>query len=320
MARLRPRSPRTRWSALALSIALGTTSVAHAQQPATSEDAGAHFERGLAFFKDGDYEAAMVAFKKAYELDPNYRALYNLGQTSRELKDYAAALVSFERYLAEGGAEIDAERRKKVEGWVAELKDKIGRVTFKANVADAEVAVDDIFVGKTPLTKPVVVNAGRRKLVVTKAGYAPLTRFIDVAGTEEKTVDLELTSLTGGGSGGDKAAPAEIEHTAWPWVGLGTTAALGIAWGTVGGLAIGKKSAFDDAIATFPTNGETIDAARSDAKTFALAADVLGGVTGAAAALTILAFALDYGRSSPSQEAPAAAIVGPGYVGVSGRF
>jgi tetratricopeptide (TPR) repeat protein len=294
---------------------------------AQDNDASAHFERGMTFFKDGDYVAAMVEFKKAYEIDPNYRGLYNLGQTSKELRDYAASLDSFERYLAEGGSEIDPERKKKVEGWVAELREKIGRVTLTTNVPGAEITVDDVLVGKTPLAKPVTMNAGRRRVVVTKDGYAPLTRFIDVAGTETKTLALDLASLSsGGGGGGGGGKVIEVEHTPWPWVGLGVTGALGIATGVVGGLALGKKSTFDDALTTFPASTQVIEEAREDARRFALAADILGGVTGAAAVLTIVAFAVDYGRSAgepespPEKKAAAHVIVAPGFVGVSGSF
>jgi tetratricopeptide (TPR) repeat protein len=306
-------------SAVAIALAMLLTASAASAQ----DDASSHFDRGMTFFKDGDYTAAMVEFKKAYELDPNYRGLYNLGQTSKELRDYAAALDSFERYLTEGSSEIDPERRKKVEGWVAELREKIARVTLTTSVPGAEITVDDVLVGKTPLPKPVTMNAGRRRLVVTKDGYAPLTRFVDVAGTETKTIQLELTSLSGGGgAGGGGGTVTEIEHTPWPWVSLGVTGALGIATGVVGGLALSKKSAFDDALTAFPTTEAVIEEARTDARRFAVAADVLGAATGAFAVLTVIAFAVDYGRSAPSAPTKETAhlIVAPGFVGVQGSF
>jgi tetratricopeptide (TPR) repeat protein len=335
------RSARTYRAPLALALAFGvvvTSHEAHAQPgdagaPTATEDAGAHFERGVGFFRDHDYTAAMVEFKKAYELDPHYRVLFNLGQTSKELKDYAAALTSFERYLTEGGDKIDAERRKTVEGWVVELRDKVGRVTFKIEVAGADVAVDDIDVGKTPLDEPVVVNAGRRKITVMKPGYAPLTRFVDVAGTESKELALELVPLTappgegdGKAAGGAPATSAPTEGGGigpGPWVMLGVTGAAGIAAGVVGGLALGKKSDFDDALTKVPTSATEIDDARSSARTFAITADVLTGVAVAAGVTTIILFIVDAssGPSAPPTNEPTARVlVGPGFAGVSGSF
>lgn len=295
-------------------------------------DAGAHFERGVSFFKDGDYEAAMVEFKKAYEIAPNYRVLYNLGQTSRELRHYAPALTSFELYLAEGGAEIDAARRASVEAWIAELRGKVGSLAITTNVEGAEVAIDDIAVGKTPLEKPVRVNAGRRKLTMTKVGHAPLTRFVDVAGTEEKELQIDLVPLTAG-SAPVAPAPAPVappprepveseEPSAWPWAALGITAATGAATGIVGALALSRKSDFDDALETYPTSATAVDDARSDARTFATTADVLGGVTIAGAIVTVIGFVIEgpKGGDAPAARRPVRVVASPGFTGVDGSF
>ncbi|MBV9946426.1 MAG: tetratricopeptide repeat protein, partial [Myxococcales bacterium] len=55
--------------------ATGATSAAAAQ---ASEDASVHFKRGLQLFDEGDYTLALVEFNRAYQLAPNYRALYNI--------------------------------------------------------------------------------------------------------------------------------------------------------------------------------------------------------------------------------------------------
>jgi tetratricopeptide (TPR) repeat protein len=63
--------------------------------PAARKEASERFRRGVKLYRDADYVAALVEFKRAYELAPNFRVLYNLGQTSRQLKDYAAALDAY---------------------------------------------------------------------------------------------------------------------------------------------------------------------------------------------------------------------------------
>lgn len=308
----------TRSAALLLALAVASPSMVLAQ-----ESAGAHFERGVEFSEDRDYVAAMVEFKKAYALDPRYPVLFNIGQTANELKDYASALDSYELYLSKGGSDLDAERRTKVEGLITVLKQKVATITLTVDIVGAAVAVDDVEVGVTPLQKPVRMNAGRRRISVTRSGYEPLNRVVEIAGTEEKTLSFELVSLTAE-KGGDRATTAaEIEHTPWPWIGLSATLALGVGTGVMGGLTLSKHSDLETALATAPTTKETIDDARSDAKTFALVTDVLLGVTIASAALTGLAFGLDYGRSStPEEAAPASAVlvVGPGFTGVYGAF
>ncbi|MFO0549294.1 MAG: PEGA domain-containing protein [Polyangiaceae bacterium] len=311
-------------AACALTFTATTTWVGEAS---AQEDAGSHFDRGLTFFKDGDFVAAMVEFKKAYELDPNWQVLYNLGQTSRELRDYAAALTWFEQYLQQGGSDIEPDRKKKVEAWASELRDKVARVTLTCKVEGAEVTVDDIPVGKTPLPKAVIMNAGRRKVSVAKGGYAPFTQFVDVAGTEQKTLEINLVALTA--DSGPKKKVIPVEHTPWPWVGLALTGVLGIATGVTGGFALARKSDFDDTLDRLGATTDEIESARKTAKTFALAADVLTGFTVAAGALTVIAFAVDYSRSpkevvaqsEPAEPSPELHVsVGLGYVGVDGSF
>lgn len=299
---------------------------------APGADAGAHFERGVSFFKDGDHEAAMVEFKKAYEIAPNYRVLYNLGQTSRELRDYAVALTTFELYLAEGGAEIEAERRASVEGWIADLRGKVGSLAIATNVEGADVAIDDIAVGKTPLAKPIRVNAGRRKLTMSKVGHAPLTRFVDVAGTEQKALQIDLVPLTAAQAPPVTAPtpvtppPTSIEESdgpsAWPWAALGITAATGAATAIVGAIALSKKSDFDDALETYPTSAAAVDDARSDARAFATTADVLGGVTIAGAIVTVLGFVIEGQKGGDDEAArrPVRVVASPGFTGLDGSF
>ncbi len=311
-------------------LALLLVPAAASAQPA---EAGAAFERGVGFFRDGDYTAAMVEFKKAYELDPNWRVLYNLGQTSKELREYSAALTSFERYLAEGGDQIDADRKKKVEGWISELKGKVATLNLKIAVEGADVTIDDIAVGKTPLDKPLVVNAGRRKVSVTKSGYAPLNRFVDVAGTEQKSLELELVPLTqqggGGGDGGgggkpSPLGPAEQPEGAspWPWAAFGIAAAAGTATAVLGGLALSKKSDFEDQLTTYPNDATAIDEARDETRTLAIAADVMGGVTIAAVVVTIVGFAVEGTKGDPATQgrAPVRFVASPTWVGLGGSF
>ncbi|MEJ7734201.1 MAG: PEGA domain-containing protein [Polyangiaceae bacterium] len=321
---------------LLLAVAmLGRAPAAFAQD--AGGEASGHFDRGVSFYRDGDYTAAMVEFKKAYELDANYRVLFNLGQTSRELRDYASALRSFDRYLSEGGTKIDADRRKRVEGWVTELRGKIGSVTITSNVSGAEVSIDDIVVGTTPLPAPVVVNAGRRKVSLVKSGYAPRLQLVDVAGTETKELRLDLSGA--GEAGPARPAPApdtrpvtpqpapERRGTLRPWVALGITGAFAVAAGITGGLALSKKSDFDEALETYPTDKGAIDDARSGARGLAATADVLTAVAVAGGVITVVLFATD-SSSSPTtaatgKRAPGPRVglrLAPSRVGLGGTF
>lgn len=294
------------------------------------EEASERFRRGVKLYKDEDYVAALVEFKRAYELAPNYRVLYNLGQTSRGLKDYASALVSYQRYLDEGGDEIDGERREEVEKIVEDLTARVGKLTITTNVEGAEIQIDDEVIGVAPLDEPVVVNIGKRRIGASLPGYAPATRLIEVAGRDELDVELALTDLTqkgpAPGTPPDRGA-AEEGHIPVPGiVALSITAACGIGTGVLGGLALSAKGERDDALAAFPGNAQTIADAQSKTDTLALATDIMIGVTSAGAITTLILFLVDPGApdapdAPDDDEGPDVGVtLGPGTFALTGTF
>src|SRR5688572_20736629 len=90
-------------SALILASASATVPVFAADAPTQEQikDAGRHFQRGVALFSEADYPGALVEFKRANEIAPNAAVLWNIGQTQYQLRNYAAALTTFEKYLNE---------------------------------------------------------------------------------------------------------------------------------------------------------------------------------------------------------------------------
>src|SRR3954469_12191733 len=126
-------------------------------------EANVHFQRAVQLYSEADYRAALVEFKRAYELAPNVTVLYNLGETYYQLQNYAEALTTFERFLAEGGT----AHKQEVENAVTVLKTRVGKLDITTSSPGWEISVDDEVVGKTPLAKPVAVSIGRRRLGAT---------------------------------------------------------------------------------------------------------------------------------------------------------
>src|ERR1700734_914502 len=117
---------------------------AHAAASATptsaqaGEEASTRFKRGLQLFDEGDYALAVVEFERAYQLAPNYRALYNIGLVNVQLARYADATRTFEQYLHDGGAEIAPSRKAEVAKALAELKLRTATVATAPNAPAPE--------------------------------------------------------------------------------------------------------------------------------------------------------------------------------------
>ena len=342
-----PRLARAAAAALAVSSVQGVLPVAHAQPgaaaPSVADEAGARFRRGVELFKEADFRAALIEFRRAYQLAPNYRVLYNLGQAHLELQDYAGALRAFERYLNEGGAQVPAARRAAVEAEIQKLQSRVARVEITANVAGAEIRVDDDVVGTSPLAQPVLVSAGRRKISAEKSGAPAATRTVDVAGGDRTTVALRIeggapvadavpapASSRPAGSPAepadsarvrDQALPRDGGARAIPWVGWGVTGALVAGAAVTGLLALRAKDDLTQKQNTFPGDPTALGDARTKLRTFAVTSDIL---TGAAVivGVTSLYFTLTSRRPRAPVEASLAprVTVGIGHIQIDGRF
>jgi len=284
--------------ALALSAALLVSpnvvaeESSHAQPgDVASGEAGRHFRRGVDLYGEANYAADLVEFRRAYALAPSATALYNVGEAQFQLQDYAGALKTFRRFLAEFGA--TESHRAEVAQAVEVLRSRVGHLGVVTLPPGADVAVDDEPVGKTPL-EPLVVSLGRRKVVASMAGRGSVTEYVDVAAEDHVSVSLQLREPVADSAG--VAAPAAASAEVAPahggagsairtasWIAAGALAAGAI---TFGALAIGESHSLANERNEFPATSVVLnhDASLTAmysilADSFAAAAIVVGGAT-----------------------------------------
>lgn len=318
--------------AIAVAQAASDAEVATADvelDPARAE-ASMRFRRGVALHTEGDYEAALIEFQRAYEAAPSYAVLYNVGQTQLAMRRYVAALRAFERYLEQGGESIDARRREEVEQQVATLRARTGYIVVRANVEGAEILIDDELVGRHPLG-PIAADTGRHRVQVRAPEHQAQTRIVLLAGgdTVEWDVTLEPTQVV---IVRQAVAEPSDDHPmlVTGGVGLGFTAALAIAAISTGVLAVERHGELERELAMVPADPLRIEAARDGAAMLALTTDVLAGaaiLTGAVSLALVIADVTsgsgeDAGegerRSGTSLETTLS--IGPTGVLVRGRF
>ena len=199
--------------------ALDGGSLARAQSPgAANKEASKHFQRGVALYSEADYRAALVEFRKAYDIAPNATVLYNIGQTYYQLQNYAAALTTLERYLNEAGA--SASHRSEVEQTLEILQSRVGKISVTANVSPCEISIDDEHIARTPLREPILVSIGRRKVTAACDGRAAETKYVDVAAGDTQPAQFAFAE-TASPAGGpprkptDSGAPANWATRMW---------------------------------------------------------------------------------------------------------
>jgi hypothetical protein len=333
-----------------LLAALLACSVAGAGLPtARADDASTqafvHFQEGVTFYREGDFAAALVEFKRAYELAPHWQGLLNIGQSYFQLKDYANALVTLQRYLGEGGDAITPDNRATAEGEVADLKNRVGRLQITSNVDGATVSVDDVVVGKTPLADPVLASAGQRKVTASIDGRASVSVSVSVTGNEQIPVSLQFapavpatppasttsppppvptTTATTATTSAPPATPTPAaSYDKRPMYIAAGVGAVGVVFGSIFGVAaLSNKSTLDKDCASdksCPLSSQgTIDTASRNAtlSTIGYAVGVIG--LGTAAVLWLTA---PPAKTEPAKNgARVTPWIGLGSAGLSGSF
>jgi hypothetical protein len=263
---------------------------------ANMEEAQRRFKRGSELYKEGDLAAALVEMKRAYELVPSFKILYNLGQIAYQMHDYAGALRYFRQYLDVGQSAVPADRRHELADEIPRLEQRVGRLEITAADRNLDVLVDDAPVGRSPLAAPVAVNEGRRRIEVVGAGGARRSSVVEVPGGE--LVRVSFPSLAGTADAASLAAPAparpapllvsaqpsgdatrDKEHPAarsrvpwWPWV---ATALLAGGAATTGAFAWSDQRELQRELDTYPADGGAIATSRQRTHTLALTTDGL---------------------------------------------
>ena len=264
-------------------------------EPDNVEKARTHFQKGVDYYTEGDLTAAMVELRRAYELEPSFRLLYNLAQVSYEQRDYAQSERYFRDYLAQGGDEIEPMRREDVEAELARLKGRVADVQLRTDRPDAQLSIDGHPVGESPLEEPLRVSAGRRTVRAELPGFAPVQRVIDVVGGEAMSVDLDF------------GAPIDTSYSASsPSTGTSPALWTGIATGVLAlgtaGMAVWTASddaSYQDALEGETSRGELDDLAdRTERK--AVITDVLLGATIVGAAVTVYLLVTDGPEERPA--------------------
>ncbi|MFO0546824.1 MAG: hypothetical protein U0271_00485 [Polyangiaceae bacterium] len=307
---------------------------AYAQTKA--DDAKSHYEQGVAFYDEADYQAALIEFKRSYEMSPNFNVLFNIGQTYYQLADYANALKTFQQYLDDGGKRVPAARRTDVEKDVDKLKGRVATLKIKINVEGADLKVDDVLVAQ-PISGPVLVSAGKRRIEVSKQGYKTVTKTEEFAGQENREVVIELQPevtiindktneqkvVIIGGDTIREPGPPVGPIVLWTLTGV-----FAITTGVMGGLALGADSDLQDLKKQPGTSEGDIQDQADTASTFAIVSDVFLGATivSAAAAVIFTAVEISSGDDSKKKDekAPpkpnARLLVGPTFMGLDARF
>jgi hypothetical protein len=279
---------------------------------AEGEEASTRFKRGLQLFDEGDYTLALVEFERAYQLAPNYRALYNIGLVDTQLGRYADASRTLEQYLHDGGEAIPPARKTEVLGALAQLKVRTATVEIATNVAAAEISLDGKPLDPGGLHGPMLIDAGEHTLRAAASGYQAGYKTFTLAGADRASVRLDLVPIAPQRSGPE--APVERGRALF-WPGFVATGVLAAGAAVTGIVMLDANSRLSQEQNSFGSSASLRASTANEVHSTALAADVMTGLAIVTGGVSVyLSLRVDH---SPR---PMAITVSPTRLSLSGSF
>lgn len=173
--------------------ATGNKTLADVENPEIQQMAHQLFVEGVAFFGEKRLDEAVIKFRAAYDLRPSWKLLYNIGQCEAGLKKFGRAIVAFEKYLGQGGDEIEITRQDEVLRELDRLKRMVGKIVVDGPEGYI-VWVDGQAVGNSPIVSGVVVPIGvEHEVVVRKVQTSEEVSRFNVAVSGGETMRLTIS-------------------------------------------------------------------------------------------------------------------------------
>ncbi len=184
-----------RWFAVFLSCFLcllaSTASAAPTLRERLRGEARAAFERGLALHDAKDSSGALAQFMIAYDLSGEPRLLVNLAVVERDLGHYARGLTLLSRALTEGAGQLSAPEKAKIQRSMAAFRALTAPLAALSQPSGADVFIDGMNVGTTPLAPESRIDLGRRRVTMRLTGHRDAEQSLEVTGPVEMSLVLE---------------------------------------------------------------------------------------------------------------------------------
>jgi hypothetical protein len=326
-ARRATQLPLSRLLVCAPLLAALATSAGPAAAQADSALAEALFREGKALLEQKRYAKACPKLAESYRLEPKLGALLNLGVCYQSAGQHASAWASFTSAQSLARREGRADREAFAAEQVQALEKVLARLTLTAIPEGATVTLDGRPIERATIGIALPVDPGPHQLRATAPGKRDWAQVVEAPPTKA-ALTVAIPALADAPAAAPVAAALPSEPPAEPrddgtyrvmmFAGFGV-AAVGLAAGAVtGGLSLAKtgdvKAACTDNRCPADQSGAIDDAtllANVSNVSFAVAA--VGAGVGLAGLLLRSSAKTDH-------EPGTALVVGPGAVGLRGRF
>jgi hypothetical protein len=167
--------------------------------------ARADFERGVALYRQHDYDGALAEFVRAYELSHRATVLFNIAASYQALHRYADAIPTLHQYLdaTANDASLSTQRADATRA-LRELEALVAHLHVRTTPPDAAVTIDG-----RPAREPrgdLIVGPGHHVVEASLTGHRAARAEVLVASGDVRDVDLDLSDAGADGTASREGA------------------------------------------------------------------------------------------------------------------
>jgi hypothetical protein len=240
----------TLWALFCVSIAV--VQPAHAQTAAERSLARQQFQDGVAAARESDWERALEAFQRSYELLPRPLTLLNLAGAYAQTGRLVEAAEAYRMFQHEDG--VTDRQRQDAEDQLLELEPRIPHVRLRIlGIEEGDVVMlDEYQLSSAALDEAYPVDPGEHSATIERSGHVPRVVpftaregvqqdvLVDVENWAEAAGDEPPPPSGGGPVDGDEPAPStSIAEEPVFWIVLGS---ILVAGGVAVGLGVGLSA------------------------------------------------------------------------------
>jgi hypothetical protein len=301
---------------------------ANAPNPNESSEYRQLVQQALDEFQRGNWDEAAGLFSQAHKLSPSARTLRGMGLAAFEGRRYVDALRDLRAALDSTVNPLTAEQRAEVTDTVSRAEHYVVKLELTVEPSSAELRINGAIQPDQEGTRVLVVDPGMLELRASAPGYEVEVRQLRMVSGIPQQVALRLSPVEQGntgditiGPGGSDQRPRKAPFQTLAWLGVGLSAAGGIAAIVSWRVREGAAEDFNDAecMASDATREEVCSDALARVDSAETAAIVSGIAGGAFLTAAVVFFVLDGTSDTETATAPPCG-AGPGDVGVSCRL
>jgi hypothetical protein len=158
--------------------------------PAEAQKAKAkkEFDKGVTAMDSHDYKTALGHFQAAYDAAPHWMVLGHIGNCQAKLNDPVNAIKSYEKFLKDGGDDIDADQRSAARQNLEEQRKKVGVLHLLVKPKESTVNIDGESYGNPPFEE-ILLKAGPHHIIVVR-GEDEIEQDFTIDAGKEKTIKI----------------------------------------------------------------------------------------------------------------------------------